>query len=79
VFVFVNSIFALLGIAQARAISLPWDSLPLFAMGVGIGSWIGTYLGVFRYSLMQVQRALGVVLLIAALKLLSLALGESMT
>jgi hypothetical protein len=68
VFILFNSIAGLLGnLASMRA--LPSD-LPLFAIAVLLGAVIGTTLGISRLAQQGVLRALGVVLLVAGLKLI---------
>jgi uncharacterized membrane protein YfcA len=68
VFILFNSIAGLLGnLASVRA--LPSD-LPLFAIAVLLGTVIGTTLGISRLAQQGVLKALGVVLLVAGLKLI---------
>ena len=67
VFILGNSLAGLLGnIAVVR--SLP-PELPLYAAAVILGAFVGTGLGT-RWDLMLIQRALGLVLLIAGFKLI---------
>lgn len=65
-FIFVNSIAGLLGNYKSTS-SLP-EVLPLFLGAVIIGAFIGTRLGISRFSSTGVKRALGVVLIIAGVK-----------
>jgi uncharacterized protein len=70
VFVLVNSVAGLLGnLAAVR--SLPAE-LPLFAVAVTIGALIGSQLGIRRLPVDWLRRSLGLVLVIAGLKLLGL-------
>lgn len=66
-FILVNSVFGLLGHASSVE-SLP-DTLPVFVGAVLLGAVIGTQLGIKRFSSQGVKRALGLVLIIAGLKL----------
>lgn len=66
-FILVNSIFGLLGHATSVG-NLP-SALPLFVIAVMSGALIGTRLGIKKFSNQGVKRALGVVLIIAGLKL----------
>lgn len=65
-FIFVNSIAGLLGNYKSTS-SIP-ETLPLFLGAVIIGAFIGTRLGISRFSSTGVKRALGVVLIIAGVK-----------
>lgn len=69
VFVLANSIFGLAGILKSSEffdfrLSIIW------VMAVVIGAIIGTHLGVFKFSNTKIQKMLGVVMTIAAIKLL---------
>lgn len=66
-FILVNSIFGLLGHATSVG-NLP-SALPVFVVSVMAGALIGTRLGIKKFSNQGVKRALGVVLIIAGLKL----------
>lgn len=66
-FIFVNSVSGLMGNISSVA-ALP-PTLPLFAIAVLIGAFIGTRFGIQYFSHVGVRRALGVVLLIAGGKL----------
>lgn len=66
-FILVNSVFGLLGHASSVS-NLP-DTLPVFVGAVLLGAVIGTQLGIKRFSSQGVKRALGLVLIIAGLKL----------
>jgi uncharacterized membrane protein YfcA len=67
VFILANSIAGLLGnIAMVR--SLP-PELPLYMVAVVLGGFIGTTFGI-HFSIIFVRRALGVVLVVAGLKLI---------
>lgn len=66
-FILANSIFGLLGHATSVG-NLP-SALPLFVIAVMFGAFIGTRLGIKKFSNQGVKRALGVVLIIAGLKL----------
>lgn len=68
VFVLCNSIAGLLGnLASVRA--LPAD-LPLFAGAVLVGAVLGTWLGISRLPTAALLKALGLVLVIAGLKMI---------
>jgi len=66
-FIFVNSVSGLLGNISSVS-SLP-STLPLFAVAVLLGAFVGTRFGIQYFSHTGVKRALGVVLLIAGGKL----------
>lgn len=68
VFILCNSIAGLLG-NYSSVQSLPQE-LPLYAVAVIAGAVVGTSLGIGRLATPNILRALGVVLVIAALKLL---------
>jgi uncharacterized membrane protein YfcA len=68
VFILCNSIAGLLG-NYASVQSLPAE-LPLFAVAVILGALVGTTFGIGKLATTGILRALGVVLLIAGLKLL---------
>ncbi len=67
-FVWINSLTALAGLVQVTG-TLP-DTLPLWLGAVAIGALLGTQLGLRWLPVTALRRALGVVLLIAAGKLL---------
>ena len=67
VFILCNSIAGLLGnVAIVKA--LPAD-LPLYAVAVVMGAFVGTTLGI-RFAVPMILKALGVVLIIAGMKLI---------
>jgi uncharacterized membrane protein YfcA len=66
-FVLANSLAGLAGAHLALG-NLP-DALPLWLAAVGLGALLGTWLGIRRYSVEALRRALGVVLLVAAAKM----------
>ena len=67
IFILFNSISGLLGnISSVK--NLP-EALPLYIVFVLMGSFVGTRLGIYHFAHVGVKRALGVVLLIAGLKL----------
>lgn len=66
-FIFVNSVSGLLGNISSVS-SIP-ATLPLYAVSVLIGAFIGTKFGIQYFSSIGVKRALGAVLLIAGGKL----------
>lgn len=68
VFILCNSIAGLLG-NYSSVQSLPQE-LPLYAVAVVAGAVVGTSLGIGRLATPNILRALGVVLVIAGLKLL---------
>lgn len=67
IFIFFNSVFGLLGNLSSIAY-LP-ATLPLYIVFVLLGAFIGTRFGIHYFAHLGVKRALGVVLLIAGLKL----------
>jgi len=67
-FVWINSLTALAGLLQAQG-TLP-RALPLWLVAVAVGALIGTQLGLKWLPVRMLRYALGVVLLIAAGKLL---------
>ena len=67
-FILVNSLSGFLGLLSS-APALP-AALPLWGAGVILGGWIGAEMGSKRLSAAGIQRALGVVLIIAALRAL---------
>jgi uncharacterized membrane protein YfcA len=70
VFILVNSIAGLSGnIASVQ--SLP-AQLPLFALFVLIGTLVGTQLGIKQFANEMILKALGLVLIIAGLKMIGL-------
>lgn len=66
-FILLNSISGLLGLVSTGASAPP--ELPLWAVVVAIGGWIGAGLGSRHLSLLTLRRLLALVLLIAGLKL----------
>ena len=66
-FVWINSLTGLAGLLHARG-TLP-ASLPLWLAAVALGALLGTQLGLRWLPVRGLRRALGVVLLIAAVKL----------
>lgn len=66
-FILVNSVFGLLG--HASSVTYLPETLPLFVGAVLLGAIIGTRLGIKKFSNRGVKKALGVVLIIAGLKL----------
>jgi uncharacterized protein len=68
VFILCNSIAGLLG-NYASLKSLPAE-LPLYTVAVMAGSLVGTQLGIHRYAKVHLLKALGVVLVIAGVKLI---------
>lgn len=67
IFIFFNSVFGLLGNLSSIS-SLP-AALPLYIVFVLLGAFIGTRFGIHYFAHLGVKRLLGVVLLIAGLKL----------
>ncbi len=67
IFIFFNSMFGLLGNISSVQ-HLP-STLPLFILFVLLGSYVGTKFGIQYFAHVGVKRALGLVLLIAGLKL----------
>lgn len=68
IFILFNSIFGFLGILNS-ANNLP-PTLPLYISFVLIGAFIGTSFGIKRLASHRIKNVLGIVLLIAGLKLL---------
>lgn len=68
VFILCNSIAGLLG-NYASLQSLPGE-LPLYLMAVMLGALVGTQIGIHKFAKEHLLRALGVVLVIAGLKLI---------
>lgn len=66
-FILTNSVFGLLGHATSVT-ELP-GSMPLFVVAVLLGAVVGTVFGIKKFSNEKVKRALGLVLVIAGLKL----------
>lgn len=66
-FILANSVSGLLG-NYASILSLP-PTLPLFAVAVAIGAFVGTKIGLQYLSHVGIKRVLGIVLLIAGGKL----------
>ena len=69
-FVFVNSIFALLGIAKSGQINLVGE-IYIWLAAVVIGALVGSHFGINRFTDNRIQKILGLVLVIAAFKLLA--------
>jgi uncharacterized protein len=69
-FILANSAAGLAGVLTG-GIVLP-AALPLWVAAVGIGGLVGTYIGAARYSVLGMRRALAVVLVAAAAKLVFL-------
>jgi uncharacterized membrane protein YfcA len=67
-FILTNSVFGLLGHISSVS-NLP-DAMWIFALAVIIGALIGTRLGIKQFSNDGVRRALGLVLIIASIKLI---------
>ncbi|WP_299024000.1 sulfite exporter TauE/SafE family protein [uncultured Thermanaerothrix sp.] len=68
-FIIVNSVSGFLGLLQSHP-PLP-QALPLWALAVLVGGWIGADLGSRRLNLPWIRRALGAVLVVAALRVLA--------
>ena len=68
VFILANSIAGLTGNYTALK-SLPAE-LPLYIAAVMLGAVAGTQIGIYKYAREHLLRALGVVLVIAGLKLI---------
>lgn len=66
-FILFNSVFGLLG--HASSVSQLPTALPLFVVAVLLGATVGTVLGIKKFSNEKIKRALGLVLIIAGLKL----------
>jgi uncharacterized membrane protein YfcA len=69
-FILLNSISGLAGLLTG-GLSLP-AALPLWIAAVAAGGLIGSWLGAARYSILNLRRALAVVLVLAAAKLVFL-------
>lgn len=69
-FILLNSVSGLIGLASG-GISLP-PSIPLWMAVVAVGGVIGSWLGAQRFSILSLRRALAVVLVLAAAKLVFL-------
>ena len=67
-FILVNSVAALGGLGLSGGASLP-PAMPLWVGSVAAGGLIGSWLGAARFSILSLRRALAVVLVIAAVKL----------
>ena len=74
VFVLANSIFALAGIIKSSQF-FEIRLSALWAVAVILGAVVGTHFGVFKFSNYIIQKVLGVVMVIAAVKLLILGLN----
>lgn len=68
-FILVNSVAGLLGQAVQGATLPPF--LPALAVAAGAGGWIGAELGSRRLPVPAIRRLLGVVLIVAGLKMLA--------
>lgn len=71
VFVLTNSLFGLLGLASSNKFIIHQHIL-FWAFVVFLGAFAGAYLGIKKFSSNMIYRVLSVVLLIAAVKLLTL-------
>jgi uncharacterized protein len=69
-FILVNSLAGLAGLMSA-GVTLP-SSIPLWIASVAAGGAIGSWLGAARFSVVNLRRALAVVLILAAAKLVFL-------
>jgi len=69
-FILVNSISGLAGL-MIGGVSLP-PAMPLWITAVVLGGLIGSWLGATRFSILNLRRALAVVLVVAAAKLVFL-------
>ena len=69
-FILVNSISGLVGLLIG-GVSLP-SAMPLWIAAVAIGGLIGSWLGAARFSILNLRRALAVVFVVAAAKLVFL-------
>ena len=69
-FILVNSISGLAGLLTG-GVSLP-SALPLWVAAVVAGGFIGSWVGAARFSILNLRRALALVLLLAAAKLVFL-------
>jgi uncharacterized membrane protein YfcA len=67
VFILVNSIAGLIG-QSADLTALP-SAIPIWLIAVAIGGWIGAEYGSRRWGSIQTRRALALVMIIAALKM----------
>ncbi len=69
-FILVNSVAGLAGLITA-GVSLP-SALPLWVVAVVAGGLIGSWIGAARFSILNLRRALALVLVLAAAKLVFL-------
>lgn len=69
-FILANSIAGLTGLLTG-GLQLP-PELPFWVLAVGVGGLMGSWIGAERFSIFQLRRALAVVLVIAAVKLVFL-------
>lgn len=69
-FILANSVAGLAGVL-AGGLSLP-SALPVWIGAVAVGGFIGSWLGAARFSILGLRRALAVVLVLAAAKLVFL-------
>ncbi len=73
VFVLVNSIFGLAGIySSSLFFELHWTLL--WVVAVLVGALVGTQIGIFKFSNLKIQKMLGLVMLIAAVKLIAMGI-----
>lgn len=72
VFVLANSVFGLAGIFKS-SVFFEVSFMVIWVFAVVIGAVIGTYFGVFKFSNINFQKMLGVVMMVAAIKLLMAA------
>lgn len=66
-FILVNSIAGLIG--QSADLTVLPSAIPLWLLAVAIGGWIGAEYGSKRWGSIQTRRALALVMIIAALKM----------
>ncbi|NJM09495.1 MAG: sulfite exporter TauE/SafE family protein [Bdellovibrionaceae bacterium] len=71
VFVLANSVFGLAGIFKSSVFFDIWLTA-VWIIAATIGAVIGTYFGVFRFSNSGILKVLGAVMIVAAIKLLSI-------
>ena len=75
VFVLANSIFALAGIFKSSQF-FDFRLSALWVVAVILGAIVGTHFGVSKFSNNKIQKVLGVVMVVAAVKLLMLGLNS---
>lgn len=73
-FIVLNSLSGLVGHATRGIPDAAWTSIGTLGLAVAIGGAVGAYWGAFRLRPVTLQRFLGAVLLLAAVKLLKFAL-----